>query len=172
MEGIRFPFFPAIPSISSLWELNIRTYIEVNGVKGVYFFTLETDSRIGEFIAKKFFHLPYRYSKIKAEINETRYYFQHSREVYSFNLEATILDKRSPFEFDLWATERYSLFVKKKEKVFQGIVEHKPWSHKNVKIEKIDNNFTKMISLKEMELSGSSYCEYLKVRFRPFKEVK
>ncbi len=53
MDGIRFPFMPLIPKVSRLWELNIRTYVEVNGKKGVYFFTLETDSRMGELVAKK-----------------------------------------------------------------------------------------------------------------------
>jgi uncharacterized membrane protein len=68
MDGIRFPFFPPIPKISRLWELNLRTYVEVNGIKGIYFFTLETDSKIGELIAKNFFNLPYQYSKLKLKL--------------------------------------------------------------------------------------------------------
>jgi uncharacterized membrane protein len=77
MEGIRFPFLPKVPKLSSLWELNLRTYVVVNGIKGIYFLTLETDSKIGEFIAQKFFFLPYRYSKIKAIVSKERYDFFH-----------------------------------------------------------------------------------------------
>ena len=172
MEGIRFPFLPAIPWISKLWELNIRTYVEVNGIKGIYFFTLETDSKIGELIAQKFFHLPYRYSKISAYIEKNNYKFNHQREEYSFNLEAEILESKSNHEFDDWATERYSLFTKKENQTFQGIVAHEPWELRNISINQLENNFTSMVTNEEMKLCGSSYADYLKVRFRPFIKIK
>ena len=172
MDGIRFPFLPAIPKISRLWELNIRTYVEVNGVKGVYFFTLETDSKIGKLIASNFFHLPYRLSKIKASVNKTDYVFNHHRDDLEFKLVAQIGKIISPNEFNIWATERYSLFTHHKGRIYQGIVAHSPWEHCEIKIKDMHNNFTKMISKSDMNGMGVTYSEYLKVRFRPFHEVK
>ena len=171
MEGIRFPFLPAIPKISKLWELNIRTYVEVNGIKGVYFFTLETDSKLGELIARSFFHLPYRHSKIKANVGKDFYEFDHSREKFHFNLKAQILKKRQPTEFDLWATERYSLFTKNGSKTYQGIVEHSPWPLRDVNLSQIGNNFTTMVTDQYLEYAGASFSRYLKVRFRPFINI-
>jgi uncharacterized protein YqjF (DUF2071 family)/uncharacterized membrane protein len=171
MQGIRFPFLPAIPKISRLWELNIRTYVEVNGVKGVYFFTLETDSKIGKLIAKNFFHLPYRFSKIKAAVDEINYHFDHHRDELNFKLEAQIGKSIPADEFTIWATERYSLFTEHKGRIFQGIVSHKPWEHRNVKINFLNNNFSKMVVEKDIQQCGVSYSKYLKVRFRPFQEV-
>lgn len=168
MEGIRFPFLPSIPKLSKLWELNIRTYVEVNGIKGIYFFTLETDSKIGELIARYFFHLPYRYSKISTKMKKNNYSFSHQRENYQFNFEAEILENKTKNEFDVWASERYCLFTQHKNKIYKGIVEHRSWDLREIRIEKIENNFTSMVTNKELKLVGSSYAEYLKVRFKPF----
>ena len=169
MDGIRFPFLPSVPWISKLWELNIRTYVEVNGTKGVYFFTLETDSKLGEFIANNFFNLPYHYSKIKSEITNNEYRFQHSRHNVSFDLKASVLDAKPFCPFEFWATERYSLFTKIGDRIYRGIVMHKPWELQSIKINQKNDNFSKLVTKDLGELIGSSYAKELKVRFRPFR---
>ncbi len=171
MDGIRFPFLPQIPKVSRLWELNIRTYVEVNGKKGVYFFTLETDSKMGELIAKNFFALPYRFSKIKALVSGNHYKFEHSRADLSFKLEATISDAEQVSTFDLWATERYSLFTQKRGVTYQGVVLHEPWQLQQVKIEIINDQFTKMVLPGLTEFSSASFSRSINVKFRPFKAI-
>lgn len=171
MEGIRFPFLPAIPWISKLWELNIRTYVEVNGVKGVYFFTLETDSKIAELVAKKFFYLPYRYSNIKAALAGNNYQFQHKREGLNFKLTAKFQNERKASAFDLWATERYSLFTLHKNVIYRGVVQHEPWTHTDISICVMEDEFTKMVTTAPLKLVGSSYSKELRVRFTPFQKV-
>lgn len=173
MDAIRFPFLPTIPKISSLWELNIRTYVNVNGVKGIYFFTLETDSKLGELIARFFFSLPYRFSKIKAfTTNDGQYHIEHSREDLSFNLEATTYDNIQQTHLDLWATERYSLFTQKNGVSFQGVVKHHPWSLTSAKINKLDNQFTKMVISDIGEVIGTSYAKEIKVSFQNFERIE
>ncbi len=172
MEGIRFPYLPSIPIVSRLWELNIRTYVEVDGVKGVYFFTLETDSKLGEFVARYFFHLPYHFSHIKAEVNDKTYEFSHHRNEFSFKIKATILENIETSSFDTWATERYSLFTQKNEESYQGIVQHAPWQLQRVKIDQIEDQFTTMVTTHNMKFEGASFSKYLKVRFMPFIKKK
>ena len=132
-----------------MWELNIRTYVKVNGVSGVYFFTLETDSKISEVIARLFFHLPYRFSKIKADVSKSFYSFKPERKELSFHLEAQIEAQISQSlqssEFHLWATERYSLFTKNQGKTYRGIVQHAPWELQPVDVVEIDDKFTRMV---------------------------
>ena len=171
MDGIRFPFLPPIPKLSNLWELNIRTYVIVNGVKGIYFFTLETDSRIGEFVAKVFFHLPYRFSKIKAEVSKIRYHFEHSRDDLSFSLDAKLDEGIQHSDFDLWATERYSLFNQKKGVIYQGIVKHPPWILTKVNITQLNNQFTKMVTSNVSNIVGTSYAKEIKVSFQNFRKL-
>lgn len=171
MEKIRFPFLPAIPKLSSLWELNIRTYVEVNGVKGVYFFTLETDSKIGEFIAQKFFSLPYRFSKIKAFVKNRNYTFSHHRKKYHFHISALIGEEKASSDFDIWATERYRLFTVKQNTIYEGVVVHKPWKLNKIEIKEIDTQFIQMVFEPLPALYSASYAHELKVRFRPFNSL-
>lgn len=171
MEGIRFPFLPAVPKLSQLWELNIRTYVEIDGVKGVYFFTLETDSKIGELIARSFFHLPYRHSKIHAKVTNEHYQFDHQRDDLSFHLSARILRKKKATSFELWATERYSLFTDHQGSTYQGIVDHRPWPLREVEIIEFNNRFTTLVTNQELEFITANYSRFLKVRFRPFQRL-
>ena len=169
MDKIRFPYLPAIPKVSSLWELNLRTYVEVDGVKGIYFFTLETDSKIGEILANKLFFLPYRYSKIEAKIKDGQYYFNHQREKIKFEMRAVLSkNETSKSLFDLWATERYSLFTKYKNTIFRGIVMHDPWNLFEVEVNLNKNNLLSMINLEHFKVENSQYSDRLLVRFKPF----
>ena len=137
----------------------------------MYFFTLETDSRIAEIVANKFFYLPYRYAHIKAAVAGNNYQFQHKREGLNFKLTAKFQNERKASEFDLWATERYSLFTLHKNMIYRGVVSHKPWTHTDINICVVEDQFTKMVTNGPLNLIGSSYAKELKVRFTPFQKV-
>ncbi|MCG3056044.1 DUF2071 domain-containing protein, partial [Escherichia coli] len=64
MTGIRFKGTPSVPRISQLHELNVRTYVEYQGERGVYFFSLDATNALGVWIARRFFHLPYLHADI------------------------------------------------------------------------------------------------------------
>ncbi len=173
MDKIRFPFLPAIPKISSLWEINLRTYVEVNGIKGIYFLTLEADSKLAVFIANTFFFLPYRFAKISANIKNNTYEFIHKREDIQFHLKAEIISNEiKSSDFDLWAAERYNLFTKNsKNEIYHGIVIHEPWKLKDVKVNDLNNQFTTLITNKILIDEKCHYSDKLKVRFKPFKKI-
>ena len=57
--GIRGSFLPPIPGTSSFHELNVRTYVNLNGVPGVWFFSLDAASSLAVWGARTFYHLPY-----------------------------------------------------------------------------------------------------------------
>jgi uncharacterized protein YqjF (DUF2071 family) len=172
MSGIRFPFLPAIPKLSSLWELNLRTYVEVDGIKGIYFFTLETDSKIGEFVARNFFYLPYRFSDLKASLINEKYDFVHKRDDLNYSITARVTKKDcKDVKFNLWATERYSLFTKNKDQIFRGIVTHQPWELVQLNNIEFQDQFSKILKLSFSPFGEVSYSRQLKVRFFPFQEI-
>jgi uncharacterized protein YqjF (DUF2071 family) len=174
MDKIRFPFLPSFPGLSKLNELNLRTYVEVNGVKGVYFFTLDADLSLAIFIAKTFFALPYRKAHIQLKRKSENYTFSSHNSVSSLTFESKVLDSKESDHFDLWATERYSLFTKKGDLTFQGIVQHIPWKLNTILIESIEDNFSKQIgiNLKANAFINNSYSNELDVKFRPFIKIK
>ena len=172
MSGIRFPFLPPVPGLSSLWELNLRTYVSVNGARGVYFFSLDTDLWIGERIARTVFHLPYYYSKIKASVGSSSYEFKHERQPFSFKLRAKLSSTPLGGAFQLWASERYHLFTKAGPRAYQGDVHHPPWRLEEIKIETLSNQLTDTIGIKNLGPPyAASYCPQLRVRFVPFKKI-
>jgi len=46
MSDVAFRFCPPIPGLSRFLELNVRTYVTVDGKPGVWFFSLDAASRI------------------------------------------------------------------------------------------------------------------------------
>jgi uncharacterized protein YqjF (DUF2071 family) len=68
MWNIRASFLPPIPGTSSFHELNVRTYVHLNGVPGVWFFSLDAANSLAVWGARTFYHLPY----FNAEMNLTQ----------------------------------------------------------------------------------------------------
>jgi len=65
MEGVKPKLFPSIPGLSNFTEINVRTYVyDAKGVPGVWFYSLDANQYIAVQMARQFFSLPYRYSKI------------------------------------------------------------------------------------------------------------
>jgi uncharacterized protein YqjF (DUF2071 family) len=52
-------FMPPMPWLSDFHELNVRTYVHLDGVPGVWFFSLDANSKAAVIGARTFFHLPY-----------------------------------------------------------------------------------------------------------------
>lgn len=172
MDRIRLPFLPPLPWLSNLWELNLRTYVNVNGVKGVYFFTLETDSRVGEAVARSLFHLPYRRSIINASLIEREIFFSHHRESYKFELRAEYGGIKETSPLEEWATERYDLFLQHKGASYQGTVRHSPWVLRSLSPVRVTDQFTSLVTGKnEIRFLGGSFTKELNVSFAPFKRV-
>jgi uncharacterized protein YqjF (DUF2071 family) len=50
---------PAVPWLSAFPELNVRTYVTVDGKPGVYFFSLDAANPVAVRVARRFARLPY-----------------------------------------------------------------------------------------------------------------
>ena len=60
-------------------ELNLRTYVEVDGTPSVYFFSLDAEGIAGVLGARLFHHLPYYYARITHESRGHRNRFVNHR---------------------------------------------------------------------------------------------
>src|SRR5262245_8401046 len=52
-------FSPRVPWIRDFHEVNVRTYVHLDGVPGVWFFSLDADSPVAVSTARTFLKLPY-----------------------------------------------------------------------------------------------------------------
>src|SRR5918994_636722 len=58
MWGVRPVFAPALPFLSESHELNVRTYVHLDGVPGVWFFSLDANNPLAVLGARLPFPLP------------------------------------------------------------------------------------------------------------------
>ena len=64
MEGVSPRWLPALPWLSAFPELNVRTYVEMQGKPGVWFFSLDATNPLAVWTARRMFHLPYHRADI------------------------------------------------------------------------------------------------------------
>ena len=141
MTGVAPRLVPSIPFFSSFPELNLRTYVTLDGKPGVWFFCLEATNPIAVRVARKFFHLPYMDAKIELknsqESNTGKWIGYRSTRTHRGEKPAT-LDvnyrpigdsfQAKPDTLEHFLTARYCLYsANSKNEIYRGEIEHDPW---------------------------------------------
>ena len=167
MSHIRFPVTPGFGFVR-LRELNLRTYVRFRGQPGIYFFTLDTDNLLGQWIARKFFHLPYRLRSLQGSVRDKDYLFKSAD---SLQLRAQIGEPCVSGSLDRWLVERYSLFTRGKDAFFRGDVLHEPWQLSRVEELNVSESLSEEFGFASTSDWHARYAEVLDVRFRPFTKL-
>jgi uncharacterized protein len=128
------PFAPAIPGLDAMHELNVRTYVHRDGVPGVWFFSLDTNSSAAALGARTFFHLPYYTAEIEMEQRGEQIHYKLSRDedpqadfnaVWSIGSELGI---SQPGTREFFLTERYVLYTEAQGQLYRARIFHQPWN--------------------------------------------
>ncbi len=136
MSGIRHRGYPAIPGTTAFPELNVRTYVTVNGRPGVWFFSLDAASRLAVRAARLCFHLPYFDAVMECE-NDDGWIRYASRRKNGHEGVAELAARYRPTgpvfhseegSLEDWLTARYRLFAGGRQgKLWRGEIQHQPW---------------------------------------------
>ena len=139
MTGIRARGLPLLPGVHTFPELNVRTYVTYQGIPGVYFFSLDAASRIAVEGARRFYGLPYFFSRMSVQNssvqNKTeRFEYASSRidhprpaELRAIYWPVTEPHVREPESLESFLTDRYCLYTVDRAKVFRTYIHHLPW---------------------------------------------
>jgi uncharacterized protein len=137
MTDIRFRGLFPFPFMAQFHELNVRTYVTVEGKPGVWFFSLDASNRIGVEGARRFFHLPYFKAKmnIRTQGETVEYESQRrDRRGGAGNLRVRyrpvgpVIDK-PPGTLEHFLTERYCLYsVSRRGTLYRANIHHLPWA--------------------------------------------
>lgn len=133
MEKIRPRFLPSVNYLSNFDEINIRTYIDHNNKKGVYFLNIEAGKTISAYVAKLISGLPYE----KAFIKRTNqlYLSKNVKKQFQLHTEFETQQKIThKSELDNWLTERYCLYLDQNRKHYRYDIHHKAWQLNQVAI--------------------------------------
>lgn len=126
---------PNVPWMSEFAELNVRTYVRVGGVPGVYFFSLDAANPVAVGVARTVFNLPYFSANMR--VNERDGWIEYESRRSSPSAPADFVaryrptdDARPPVKGTLehFLTERYCLFtVDSSFHACRVDIHHPPW---------------------------------------------
>jgi uncharacterized protein YqjF (DUF2071 family) len=163
MQNIRPRNMPSVKFISDFHEINLRTYINNDNKKGVYFLNIEAEKYLSACIAKALSGLPYEKADIKR--SDKNYHALNSTKNFRLYTEFAIGEKLSKkADLDTWLTERYCLYLSRHDRTYRHDIHHKEWEIKNVDIKqlalyyKIDN-----IILSDLQPDLVHYSDGVKV---------
>ncbi|MEZ6125137.1 MAG: DUF2071 domain-containing protein [Planctomycetaceae bacterium] len=137
MERVRPWWSPPVPGISWFLETNVRTYVKhVSGQTGVWFFSLDANSRLAVAVARKFWHLNYQSSDmhLHADADMRRYggkRIGHAKTSYA--IVAQLDSQSDPTRaadgtLEHFLLERYHLIAQRPDLRFVcGQVHHEPY---------------------------------------------
>lgn len=156
MHGVRLRGTPPLPWLSRFLELNVRTYVTLGGVPGVYFFSLDAANPVAVAVARRWYRLPYyraamRWRSAGGEVTyESR---RTHRGAPPAELRARYRPHGDPFtaapgSFDEWPTERYCLYtVARGGRVYRGEIRHPRWPLQRAEAEIAVNTMTEPLGI-------------------------
>ncbi len=150
MSDVRLRGTPAIPGLSTFLELNVRTYVTVDGVAGVFFFSLDASNPIAVRIARAWYHLPYfdadmslvstmaeEQSDLVADGHDNSGWVHYVSKRFHAPSAVNFCARYRPIaevqlakkgSLESFLTDRYCLYVQNRQGVVcRGEIHHEPW---------------------------------------------
>lgn len=168
MSDVAPRFVPAMPWLSAFPELNIRTYVTVDGKPGVWFFSLDAPNPMAVRVARTAFHLPYMDAQVSIQADGDWYDYS-SRRTHrgeaSASLEVRYRATGEPFlaepgTLEYWLTARYCLYAANaRGQLFRGEIDHPPWPLQPAELQIQENSMLDWLGL---EVSGPPHILFAK----------
>ncbi len=164
MSGVALRGVPALPGISSFPELNVRTYVRHHDRPGVWFFSLDTASRLAVLAARRLFRLPYVFAHMRVRPMGARIYYSLRRPAgpgFRAHYEPVGPVKRAaPGTLEHFLTERYCLYaVSRAGHLYRADIHHVPWPLQSARVEVSQND---LLAANRLRVDGAPVAHYAK----------
>lgn len=130
MEDVRLRGMPRALSLNFA-QLNLRTYVRVNGRQGIYFFSLDAASPLAVTAGAFVTGLPYHLARMQFKHESTSIHIMSHRLPDGPDFAASYQPLggiASPTPLDRWLTERYVFYAPQADgRLVEGAVCHGPW---------------------------------------------
>lgn len=162
VSGLRVRGVPPLPYLSAFLELNVRTYVELDGKAGIYFFSLDAESPLAVEAARRLYRLPYFRARMSAVAAGEEIDFASER---TESRRATFQGRYRPIgdpapplpgSLEYFLTERYCLFTMHEARVHWAQIHHLPWPLQPAESEIAENTMPPP----GVELRGDSHYHY------------
>ncbi len=140
--------------MSNFHEINVRTYVFLNGVPGVWFFSLDANSLVAVKAARAFFHLPYHKASISLEQQGQRIAYTSARDEEGSPAEFSAvweigqpLPPAEPGSLEFFLIERYCLYSSDQDKLYRCRIHHQPWPLQRASLSTFQSSLIEAASL-------------------------
>ena len=173
MTDVAPRFVPAVPWLSAFPELNIRTYVSIDGKPGVWFFSLDATNPIAVRVARLAFHLPYMDAKMSIE-QDADWYNYRSHRTHRGEPSANLVARYRPVgevfyaqpgSLEYWLTARYCLYAQNRSgRLLRGEIDHSPWPLQAAEFEPDSNTMLASIGLESHDEPHLLFAKDIKVK--------
>lgn len=185
MTGVRMSGMPAVPWFSRAHEVNVRTYVHRQGDDpGVWFFSLDVNHRLACWGARRFFHLPYQYARIRMESTAgaaLRIDYASERLApgprpancrLSYEVQGAPVPA-APGTLEHFLIERRILYAQTKSNLYLGSVHHPPFDVQRARLLELNESLLAAADIIRPDFPPLvHYAEEMHVRVDPLKRVK
>lgn len=154
MRGARLRLAPPLPTLASFHELNLRTYVRVGGVSGLWFLSLDAASAPAVAIARATLGLPYFRARMSRsasggehEYRSERRVVRGSRATFAATWGAGAPVGSPPGSLDHFLAERYALFSSLAGRLLRVRVRHAPWALRAARVDRLEQTVTRAAGL-------------------------
>ena len=131
MSGVTLRGLPAVPGLSTFPEMNVRTYVQLDGRPGVRFFSLDAANRLAVAAARRLYHLPYVHARMRVgRTGPGIRYTSRRRDGRGFVAEYAPSGpaQQSAPGREYFLTERYCLYARSaRGTLYRADIDHEPW---------------------------------------------
>jgi uncharacterized protein YqjF (DUF2071 family) len=152
MIGTRPSAGPSRLTLGPIPELNVRTYVRVRGVPGVWFLSLDASSPFFVTAGRALYGLPYRLAHMTTLVEGDRVHYLSSRRGGSFAASyepCGVSAHAEPGSLEHFLVERYRLFSLWRGRLITALVAHERWPLQPV---------SARIDVNTMALAGLPFC--------------
>jgi uncharacterized protein len=151
VSGLRLALTPPLPYVSRFPEINVRTYVTLENKPGIFFFSLDADSRFAVSSARRVYKLPYFVAGMSASRSGSRIDYTSRRDDaraqearFQGSYSATgPAEKAKPGSLEYFLTERYCLYTLNKHgEALRAEIHHPPWPLQPAKADIAINTMT------------------------------
>ncbi|MBD0338175.1 MAG: DUF2071 domain-containing protein [Thermoleophilia bacterium] len=156
LVGLRLRGTLPVPGLSSFPELNVRTYVRRGDRPGIWFFSLDADSRWAVAAARRTYRLPYHHARMRAARRDGWIEYSSGREGHVFEARyrpTGDVFQAEPGTLEHFLTERYCLWT---HGPALAEIHHPPWPLQEAEAELELNTMPPA----DVELAGEPLCHY------------
>jgi uncharacterized protein YqjF (DUF2071 family) len=131
MTGTRAAGFLPTRGLGPIPELNVRTYVRVDGRPGVWFLSLDTSSPLFVTIGRSLYGLRYHLARMVVVHEGARVHYASARGPAAFAASYEAAGRAAPARarsLEHWLLERYRLFALRGGRLLTAEVNHPPWT--------------------------------------------